>query len=298
MRLRLALTHAVAAFTFALAANPVALACDLRNCEPTVETGTGALTASYFGAREGLAFASNSAPSAQVHRWRLQTPCQVSDEEIGGCNAGQRSCPEPPGRLVEYYVVQSQKLVPPDRSSVDGDLPPPDAGVGEPFGVWTNVYAGCVDVTDLNPPPSPDEVYRFFRTLPLPQLAPRQQQPGNALVNLPVIFFTDSPTAQTFTVDIRGFSVVIVAGASQFTWHTGDGTDLVTDSPGAPYPDQTVTHAYRSGTYTAFLTTTWSATYSVNGGASADVPGTTTTDGPPVTFTVLQARTVLTDPTD
>jgi hypothetical protein len=222
----------------------------------------------------------------------------VSDSVIGGCTPGATTCEQPPDRVIEYYIAQAQKLVLPDRASIDGESPPPGLAVGQGFGPWLNVYAGCVDITDLNPPPSPDEVYRYFRTLPLPQLATRQQPPGNALVNLPVIFFTDSPTAQTFTVDIRGFSVVIVAGASQFTWHTGDGTDLVTDSPGAPYPDQTVTHAYRSGTYTAFLTTTWSATYSVNGGASADVPGTTTTDGPPVTFTVLQARTVLTDPTD
>src|SRR4051794_2299466 len=60
-----------------------------------------------------------------------------------------------------------------------------------PYGQWVSTFAGCVDITDLNPPPSPDEVYRYFRTLPLPQLTTRQQPPGNALVNLPVIFFTD-----------------------------------------------------------------------------------------------------------
>jgi hypothetical protein len=100
------------------------------------------------------------------------------------------------------------------------------------------------------------------------------------------------------TVDIRGFAVVINAGATQFTWHTGDGSTLTTTDPGAPYPHQTVTHDYSSGTYTAYLTTTWGATYSVDGGAAADVPGFTTTDGPSVTFTVLQARTVLTNPYD
>jgi len=101
-----------------------------------------------------------------------------------------------------------------------------------------------------------------------------------------------------FTANIRGITVEIVAGATNFTWHTGDGTDMTSTDPGAPYPNQTVTHEYRSGTYTANLTTTWGATFRVNGGASAQVPGTTTTDGPPVTFTVLQARTVLTNPYD
>jgi hypothetical protein len=101
-----------------------------------------------------------------------------------------------------------------------------------------------------------------------------------------------------FTVNIRGFTVDIVAGATAFTWHTGDGTDLTSTDPGAPYPDHTISHDYRSGTYTAYVTTTWGASFSVDGGASVAVPGTTTTDGPPVTFDVLQARAVLTNPYD
>ncbi|WP_246078728.1 hypothetical protein [Modestobacter excelsi] len=153
-------------------------------------------------------------------------------------------------------------------------------------------------MTDLNPPPSPDEVFRYFQTLPLPQLTTRQQPPGEALVGLPVIFFTDSPTTQLFTVDIRGFTVDIAATASTYSWDTGDSAVLTTTDPGAPYPNATITHDYSSGTYTASLTTTWSATYSVDGGVQADVPGTTTTQGAPATFTVLQARTVLTNPYD
>ena len=185
-------------------------------------------------------------------------------------------------------------MIPP----VDGVAPTAPLAPGTPYGGWTTEGNSCVDVTDLNPPPSPDEVFRYFQTLPLPQLTTQQQPPGNALVGLPLIFFTEGPTTQTFTVDIRGFAVVINAGVTQFTWHTGDGSTLTSTDPGSPYPHQTVTHDYSSGTYTAYLTTTWGATYSVDGGAAADVPGSTTTDGPPVTFTVLQARTVLTNPYD
>src|ERR687885_466195 len=78
-------------------------------------------------------------------------------------------------------------------------------GKGTPFS------GACGNTATLTPPPSPDEVYRYFQTLPLPQLATRQQPPGNGLVGLPVIFWTDSPTTQTFTVNIRGFQVVIAA---------------------------------------------------------------------------------------
>ncbi|MGZ4668213.1 MAG: hypothetical protein ACXVX3_06765 [Blastococcus sp.] len=161
-----------------------------------------------------------------------------------------------------------------------------------------SVARACIDITALNPPPSPGEVFRYFKELPLPRLTTRQQPPGNGLSGLPVIFFTDGPTSRHFTVDIRGFSVDIAATATGFTWHTGDGADLHTTGPGAPYPNQTITHDYRSGSYTAYLTTTWGATFSVDGGAGAAVPGTTTTDGPPVTFTVLRARAVLTNPYD
>ena len=174
----------------------------------------------------------------------------------------------------------------------------PASPVGTPVGSWLPGLRGCIDITALNPPPSPAEIFRYFQTLPLPQLTTQHQPPGNGLVGLPVIFFTDSATTQTFDLTIRGFQVQIVAGATAFTWHTGDGTELTSTTPGAPYPNHTISHDYRSGTYTAHLTVTWGATFSVNGGASVAVPGTTTTDGPPVTFTVLQARPVLTNPYD
>ena len=158
----------------------------------------------------------------------------------------------------------------------------------------------CVDVTALNPPPTPAEVFSYFQQLPLPQLSTQHQPPGDGLTGLPVIFYTDSPTTQTFTVDIRGFTVAITAQAEQFTWHTGDPATptVVSTDPGRPYPHQTIEHDYRSGTYTAWLTVTWGATFSIGGGAAADIPGTTTTDGPSVTFDVLQARPVLTNPYD
>jgi hypothetical protein len=194
-------------------------------------------------------------------------------------------------------VMEQQRLVLSTGTTIDGF----DAN-GEPAGTavgpWLPLGRGCVDITALNPAPSPGEVFRYFETLPLPELATQQQPPGNGLVNLPVIFYSTDPTTQTFTVDIRGFTVDIVAGAAEFTWHTGDGEDITSTDPGAPYPHQTVTHDYASGTYTAYLTTTWGATFSVDGGASQPVPGTTTTDGPAVTFDVLQARPVLVNPYD
>jgi hypothetical protein len=235
------------------------------------------------------------------YTYQLSDPCVVNDRENGACRpSDDLQCPAPSDRVVEDLIVEQRRLAisgPEATTTVDG-FPTGGAPVGTPVGPWERLARGCVDITALDPPPSPDEVFRYFQSLPLPQLPTTQQPPGNGLVGLPTIFFTDGPTTQTFTLDIRGFTVDITATASSFTWHTGDGTDLTTADPGAPYPDHTVSHDYGSGTYTAALTTTWQGTFSVDGGLTVPVPGSTTTDGPPVTFDVLQARPVLTNPFD
>jgi hypothetical protein len=246
--------------------------------------------------------ASNAASPEHPYTYRLSHPCVIDDRENGGCRSTDFiTCPAPLGRVVEDLVIERQRLVITapggGTTTVDG-YPPGGNPVGTPVGEWIPGERGCIDITALNPPPSAPEVFRYFQELPLPQLTTDHQPPGNGLVGLPVIFYTDDPVTQTFTLDIRGFTVEIVAGATAFTWHTGDGADFTTAEPGAPYPDHTITHDYASGTYTAYLTTTWGGTFSVDGGASVAVPGTTTTDGPPVTFTVLQARPVLTNPYD
>ena len=208
----------------------------------------------------------------------MSDPCVVNDRETGACNrADYLQCPAPPGprgggpghRTAPPCASPAQTAA---RTTVDG-FPTSGAPVGTPVGAWLPLERGCVDITALNPPPSPGEVFRYFQTLPLPQLPTRQQPPGNGLVGLPVIFFTDGPTTQTFTLDIRGFAVDITATASSFTWRTGDGTELTTTDPGAPYPAHTISHDYASGTWTASLTTTWTATFSVDGGLTVPVPG-------------------------
>jgi hypothetical protein len=239
------------------------------------------------------------------YQWRLQSLCVISDEADGTCSGFDfRPCPDVPGRVIRYFVLEQRPIVRADGTAADaadGEATTPGPGLrpGDPAGPWLEARQGCFDITALNPPPSPAEVFSYFQRLPLPRLTTQHQPPGNGLSGLPVIFYTDSPTAQTFTVDVRGFTVVITATAEQFTWHTGDSAgDVTSADPGRPYPDQTVEHDYRSGTYTAYVTVTWGATFTVDGSAPADVPGTTTTDGPPVTFDVLQARPVLTNPYD
>ncbi len=221
----------------------------------------------------------------------------------GGCQTGL-FCDPVEGRVIQYFLIQRQALVLPAEQAVgdagndaalQGGLQP-----GAPRGGYLTYRQGCVDITDLNPAPTPAEVFAYFQTLPLPQLATSVQPPGGTvLVGLPTIFFTDAPTEQVFTVDIRGFAVVITAQARQFTWHTGDGGAVVmSEGPGAPYPNQTVTYDYTSGSYSTYVTVTWGGTFTVDGSAAVEVGGTTTTDGPVVQLTAVQARAVLTNPYD
>ena len=252
----------------------------------------------------GIAIAYASQPEPfPAYRYRLIPPCVVSDENAGGCEVGL-VCDPVEGRVSQYFLMQRQALVRPAEVAV-GDAANDAALVGglqpgEPRGGYLTYRQGCVDITELNPAPTPEEVFRYFQTLPLPQLTTAVQPPGGTvLVGLPTIFYTDAPTEQVFTVDIRGFAVVITAVAQSFTWHTGAGEAVVTsDGPGAPYPDETVTFDYTSGSYSTYLTVTWGGTFTVDGSAPVEVAGTTTTDGPAIQLTAVQAHAVLTNPYD
>jgi hypothetical protein len=295
MRRPLTVTLLVIAISFTSSRVANADDCGFDIC-PDVGLEDGSADVRYSGAAVGRLVAPNDEERVD-YVWRLASLCVISGEAVDECSPSDfRRCPERIGRVIEYLVVQRRPVVRSDGTAV---VPVP-AGLkpGDLLGTWEDVGQGCLDITVLNPPPSPAEVFSYFQRLPLPELAARHQPPGNGLSGLPVIFYTDEPTTERFTVDIRGFEVVIDATATAFTWSTGDPAEptIITDDPGAPYPDETITHEYASGRYTTGLTVTWSGTFTVDGSAPADIPGTTTTTGPPETFEVLQARPVLVSP--
>jgi len=85
------------------------------------------------------------------------------------------------------------------------------------------------------------------------------------LVNLPVYFWTQTPTRFTALVPILDV-VVYVNLTPTFTWFFGDGGLFVTTLQGAPFPIGGVTHTYKSGKdYSVNLRVTWTGTWSVNG---------------------------------
>jgi hypothetical protein len=283
---------------FVLADTRLAFAqCSFEIC-PDTGLDQGAVTTEYSGGRVAEVVGASGTAAAD-YVWRLRQPCVLTEENGGFCSGLDfQDCPAVPGQVVRYLTVQQRPVVRPDGTAVVEV--PGGAQPGDQLDNWADVRTECVDITALNPPPTPEEVFTYFQRLPLPRLTTQHAPPGDGLSGLPVVFWTDSPARQTFTVDIRGFAVVIVAEIQQYTWRTGDPATptLTTTESGSAYPGHAAEHLYRSGTYTAGLTVTWGATYTVDGSASADVPGTTTTDGPPVTFDVVEATTVLTNPYD
>ncbi len=86
-----------------------------------------------------------------------------------------------------------------------------------------------------------------------------------ALVNVPVYFWTQTPTRFSALVPILDV-VVYVNLTPTFTWNFGDNSFFVTTTQGAPFPIGGITHTYKnSSDYQVNLKVIWRGTWSVNG---------------------------------
>jgi len=108
---------------------------------------------------------------------------------------------------------------------------------------------------------------RLIKMVPTATIA--YQPEFEPLVHVPVIFWCDLPTLFQSRVDIIG-EVIDVALRPGFAWQWGDGGVFQTNEPGAPYPNQKVTHTYKQpGTYTITLIATWNGNFKHNGATRA-----------------------------
>ncbi|WP_246262503.1 PKD domain-containing protein [Arthrobacter mobilis] len=102
---------------------------------------------------------------------------------------------------------------------------------------------------------------------------------------------------QRFNIQIPGQDVAIEATPIEYTWTYGDGSGLgPTTAPGGPLPrdrwgERTATsHIYtETGDFQVTLTTTFSGTYSVNGGPAVPIPGNGTFTAAPATISVWRS---------
>lgn len=111
-----------------------------------------------------------------------------------------------------------------------------------------------------------------------------------ALVNLPVYFWTQTPTRFTALVPILDV-VVYVNLTPTFTWSFGDNGFFVTTTQGAPFPIGGITHTYKnSDDYEVNLKVIWRGTWSVNG-------VTTPVSGNAITQSITRSLAVVKGPT-
>ena len=116
------------------------------------------------------------------------------------------------------------------------------------------------------------------------------QPEADPLVNLPVYFWTQTPTRFTALVPILDV-VVYVNLTPTFTWSFGDGGLFVTTIQGAPFPIGGITHTYKSSKeYSVNLKVTWNGTFSVNG-VTTPISGNAITQSINRTISVAKAPT-------
>lgn len=110
---------------------------------------------------------------------------------------------------------------------------------------------------------SPSLSDRILQSLPTLQVG--YQPEGKVLTRVPVVFFTDLPTFFNRTYKILGVPVRIDAHPKSL-WSFGDGSILLTDKPGKPYPSTDITHSYSvPGTYLVKVETIWTGSYTIAG---------------------------------
>lgn len=87
---------------------------------------------------------------------------------------------------------------------------------------------------------------------------------GEVLVNMETIFYTEA-NPQYLSATLLDFPVTIEVVPVSFEWRFGDDSaPLRTTDSGAPYPNHTISHIYRSsGANVVSLNTTWDARFRV-----------------------------------
>ena len=116
------------------------------------------------------------------------------------------------------------------------------------------------------------------------------QPEADSLVNLPVYFWTQTPTRFSALVPILDV-VVYVNLTPTFTWSFGDGGVFITTMQGAPFPIGGITHTYKnSDDYSVNLRITWNGTFSVNG-ITTPISGNAITQSINRTLSVVKAPT-------
>jgi len=137
--------------------------------------------------------------------------------------------------------------------------------------------------------------------IPLPNVQLRTN-PSLGLVALPGWFWAEGYNGAPFggAASVFGLTVAVQVQATSYTWSFGDGTTLVSQDLGQPYPVQSdIQHTYQYSSlhfpsgFPVHLTIQYAATYSINGGPSLPLASMTRTYA--ASYRVQELQSVLTN---
>ena len=120
------------------------------------------------------------------------------------------------------------------------------------------------------------------------------QPTTQSVVNVPTYFWTQTPERFQAVVPILDV-IVYVNLFSTLTWSFGDGSEMTTLLRGGPFPNPSVTHAYKSkGDKQVNLKVTWQGSWSVNG-VTSPIVGNLITQSVSRNLQVVSAPTLFTN---
>jgi hypothetical protein len=137
-------------------------------------------------------------------------------------------------------------------------------------------------------------VLEAVRRLGLPRLTVQVQPERETLVNLKTIFYAEPPT-WTNTVQLLGYSVDVEATVVSYNWAFGDGAEMTTSEPGAPYPAMDIVHEYSDAHVTVRprVDVSYAIRYRVDGGAWQTVDETVQATGYSVSLGIREGSPLL-----
>ncbi|WP_062213704.1 hypothetical protein [Demequina oxidasica] len=129
---------------------------------------------------------------------------------------------------------------------------------------------------------------------PTPSAARLQPDAAWVYANVPTIALADD-TPVVHRANLLGEDVQIRATPANFTWTWGDGESTVTDDPGSPYPNPTLTHTYahQEGHVTVNLGTSWNGQYRIGDGEWVPFGTAITSESPPITIEIRNPHSQL-----
>jgi hypothetical protein len=152
----------------------------------------------------------------------------------------------------------------------------------------------CMGPTDVLTPDALVPGVRDQFVQLLPRLAASFEPPGQAIVNLPVLFASGQPRSIGRKAFSLGAYAIDLEATTTWHWDFGDGVTGDFVVPGGGYPDVSVSHRYtRQQTCRVSVTAVWSGRFWVDGAGPFDVTGPPITQTQVLVVPVKEARAVL-----